>query len=211
MQMTALRRSALAGLAAIAISGCASMNKNECLAVDWRTVGYEDGAAGLGADRLASRRKACAKHGVAPDLDAYRAGREEGLREYCRPANGFRAGARGASYGGACPADLAPEFEDAYYAGRQLWLLESQLNAAVHGIAQRRNEIKRIDEALTATGFAVVSDATTPEERAQALLDAKNLAEDRGRLKAEIETLEHDRMRHQAELDAYRAQLAYND
>jgi hypothetical protein len=51
---------------------------------------------------------------------------------------------------------------------------------------------------------------TTPEERAQALLDAKALAERRGRLKAEIESLELDRQRYEIELDEYRQELAYN-
>jgi hypothetical protein len=205
-----LRRAGMVALAAGILCGCASMSKDECVTVDWRTVGYEDGAAGQGAERLASRRKACAEHGVAPDLTAYRTGRDEGLREYCNSANGFRVGASGTVYGGACPADLEPAFADAYQAGRKLWRLESQLNDANHGIAYRRAEIARIDEALTASGFSVVGEASTPEERAQALLDAKSLAERRGRLKAELATLERDRGHYEAELEEYREELAYN-
>jgi predicted nucleic acid-binding Zn-ribbon protein len=113
-------------------------------------------------------------------------------------------------YGGVCPADLEPAFEDAYQAGRKLWRLESQLNDANHGIAYRRAEIERIDEALAASGFSVVGEASTPEERAQALLDAKSLAERRGRLKAELATLERDRGHYEAELEEYREELAYN-
>jgi hypothetical protein len=201
---------ALVAVAAVVLSACASMSKDECLVVDWRTVGYEDGAAGQGADRLASRRKACAEHGVAPDLTAYRAGREEGLREFCQPANGFRVGANGASYGGACPTELEPDFADAYQAGRKLWRLERRITNATNGIASRRAEITRIDEDLKDSGFSVIGVTTTPEERAQALLDAKALAERRGRLKAEIESLELDRQRYEIELDEYRQELAYN-
>lgn len=79
-----------------ALGGCASMNKDECLALDWRTIGYEDGVAGHSGDRVAQHRKACGKHGVVPDLDRYQQGRSEGLQEFCRPIAGFRYGARGA-------------------------------------------------------------------------------------------------------------------
>ena len=37
----ALKLALLAALAALA--GCNSMSEQECLATDWRTVGYEDG------------------------------------------------------------------------------------------------------------------------------------------------------------------------
>ena len=37
-------------LAAALATGCASMSKEECRYVDWRTVGYEDGAAGRPAE-----------------------------------------------------------------------------------------------------------------------------------------------------------------
>ena len=40
VEMRTLRCAAI--VLALALGGCASMNKNECLAVDWRTVGYED-------------------------------------------------------------------------------------------------------------------------------------------------------------------------
>ena len=71
------------------------MSEQECAATDWRTVGYEDGVAGRSGDNIGQHRKACAKHGVSPDLTLYQAGRNDGLREYCQPANGFRAGADG--------------------------------------------------------------------------------------------------------------------
>ena len=78
--------------AAAALSGCNSMSAQECLATDWRTVGYEDGVNGYTGDRIGHYRKACSEHGVTPNLEQYQAGREQGLREFCKPANGFRVG-----------------------------------------------------------------------------------------------------------------------
>src|SRR5690606_6243076 len=150
--------------------------------MDWRTVGYEDGATGQGVQSLAQRRKACAKHGVVPDLDAYRLGRDEGLREFCCADNGFRVGAGGRGYGGVCPEHLTPDFRGACEDRSSLWPLDSRRGDAINGIAARRAEIVRIDEVLVSSGLIIMGDNSTAEERAQALLNSKNLTERRGLL-----------------------------
>jgi len=207
MRSKMMRRAALAAVAAFAVSGCATISKEECRAMDWRTVGYEDGATGQGVGRLSSRRQACAKHGVTPDLDAYRLGREEGLREFCRPANGFRVGASGHGYGGVCPEHLAAAFADSYESGRRLWQLERRVDDTINGIIARRNEIERIDEVLVSSSLVIVGEGTTAEERAQALLNTRNLAERRKRLLDEIDGMERALPAYEFELADYRAQL----
>ena len=194
---------------ALLLGACASkMSKDECRTVDWRTVGYEDGVAGRPGDRIGEHRRACAEHGVTPDLDAYLAGREAGLREYCQPHNGYRAGAGGYTYYDACPAELAPAFEQAYDEGRQLYLRERRVADADEQIEDRRREIRRLEDRVAESAFDVIDASATPEQRAQGVLDTKQAAERIGRLKAEITELEKERARYQAELDAYRATVA---
>lgn len=185
------------------------MGKDECLAVDWRTIGYEDGVRGYTGERIARHRKACAKHGVTPDLDLYQAGRREGLEEYCQPANGFRVGARGAGYGGVCPAELEAAFVGAYESGFQLHTLESRLASADSLLAARRQELDAAEDDLVRLSLVIIGTDATPEERAVALVDTRQLAEAKGRLQTEIEQLEHDRLRFERELEDYRATLAY--
>ena len=209
MRFTLGHRAAITVLATLALSSCASMSKDECRALDWRTVGYEDGAAGQGVERLTGRRQACAKHGVTPDLDAYRAGREEGLAEYCRPSNGFRFGARGGDYRGVCPQHLEPGFHDAYQAGRTLWRLESRVSDAIRGIGNRRAEVEGIDEALVAASVVMIGEGRSTQERAQALIDTRNLTERRSRTLTEIDALERALPAYEAELEDYKAQLGY--
>jgi hypothetical protein len=67
----------------------------------------------------------------------------------------------------------------------------------------------RLDEALAATGVLLLGDTATPDERAKALVDAKEFAERRGRLRSEIESLERALPGQEAELENYRAHLAY--
>lgn len=186
------------------------MSRDECLTVDWRTVGFEDGVAGYSGDRIGEHRKACAEYGVTPDLSAYQNGRSEGLREYCVPVNGFRVGAQGAGYAGVCPADLEPSFEDAYQAGRQLYTLESRVSNVDSALNDRRNELRNAESDIVSRSASAIAGDRTPEERAQAVVDVKHLGERVGQLKSEIRQLEADRVNVERDLEDYRATLQYS-
>lgn len=191
----------------LAMSGCATMDREECLTVDWRTVGFEDGSRGYSGDRIGQHRKACAEYGVTPDLTAYQQGRAEGLREYCVPANGFRLGSQGASYGGICPADLDPAFVDAYQSGRQLYTLESRLSNVSYQLDSKRGALRAAESDIVTRSAVAISSDATPEERAQAVVDVKQLGERVGRLKSEIRQLEEERVHSERDLEDYRATL----
>lgn len=202
----------LCGLSALALSGCAStMSKNECLTLDWRTIGYEDGVAGRSGSTIAQHRKACAAAGVSTDLNAYQQGRAEGLREYCQPENGFRAGVNGQTYGGYCAADLAEDFTLAYEAGQELRERRVRLNTVNSRLSYVHRETARLENGITGAGFAIVDGKATSEQRAAALLDMKHMVELRDRLQSEIPQLESDKRRYQFELDEYRTQIAFRD
>jgi hypothetical protein len=195
----------LIALFTLLLGACATkMSKDECRTVDWRTVGYEDGVAGQPGDRIGEHRRACAEYGVTPDLNAYLAGRTAGLREYCQPHNGYRAGANGYTYFDTCPADLAEAFEIAYDEGRALYVRERRVTDTEEQIEDRRREIRRLEDRIAESAFDVIDATATAEERTQAVLDTKQAAERIGRLKSEITELEQERARYQAELDAYR-------
>jgi hypothetical protein len=197
--------SLLIALSTLLLGACAAkMSKDECRTVDWRTVGYEDGVAGQPGDRIGEHRRACAEYGVTPDLNAYLAGRTAGLREYCQPHNGYRAGANGYTYFDTCPADLAEAFEIAYDEGRALYVRERRVIDTEQQIEDKRREIRRLEDRVAESAFDVIDTTSTAEERTQAVLDTKQAAERIGRLKAEISELEKERARYQAELDAYR-------
>ncbi len=194
---------------AMLLTGCSSMSASECVATDWRTVGYEDGVAGYTGDRISRYRKTCGKHGIAPDLAAYQAGREQGLREFCKPQNGFRVGARGNGYSGVCPAELDAAFMGAYETGRQLYTLRSRVGSTQNEIASMRSEMDRIDKDLVSIGAQILDSSLTREYRAQLVVDSKHLAERRGELKTRIPQIEGDLLIYQRELDDYRSTLAY--
>ena len=197
----------LAGLWALA--GCSSMSANQCLATDWRTVGYEDGVSGYSGDRVGQYRKACTKHGISPDLTAYQQGRDQGLREFCKPLNGFRTGSRGRGYNGVCPAELDGPFLEAYESGRQLYNLRSRVGSAANEINSMRAESERLDADMASVATQFLSPSLTKEQRAQMLIDTKHMAERKGEIKARLPQLENDLQMYQRELDDYRATLRY--
>ena len=195
--------------ASLALAGCATLSKDECLMVDWRTVGYEDGVAGRTGDRIGQHRKACADHGVRPDLDAYQAGRTVGLREYCQPRNGYQVGVSGAGYGGPCPADLAPGFMAAYDAGRELYVREYRVEYADERLADMRRELARIEQQIAGLGFSVASAASTAESRTHDVIEGRHLIERHERLRTQIDELERQKRQYEKELEDYRAQVAF--
>jgi hypothetical protein len=212
MPITGTRRWSVATLIAVAVAlgGCTTMNQNECMAVDWRTIGYEDGANGYSGDHIAQHRRACAKYGVTPDLNLYQAGRAQGLREYCRPQNGYEVGARGGSYNGSCPADMQDGFVDAYQSGRQLYMLTSRVANTANRIEAAHRELDQVEHEIIASSVVVVSDKSSSEDRAHGLVDTQQLAEKAGRLKTEIAELERNKLRYEQDLEDYRAAIPPN-
>lgn len=125
--------------ALLLISGCASLDRDECVNADWYAIGLEDGARGRAVERLGDHRRACAKHNVAPNSERYLAGRSEGLKSFCTYERGFSEGRAGRAYAGACPR---PEsFLAGYQRGRELHELNRRL-------AEVEKEIGRIKTAL---------------------------------------------------------------
>jgi hypothetical protein len=127
------------------------------------------------------------------------------LREYCTPANGYGRGAQGGGYNGVCTASLEPPFLAAYDSGHQLYSLQARVNNAVNRINYKQQELAQAEHGIVSSAAAVVSNDSTPQSRADAVVDAAQLAERAGRLREEIRQLEDERVLYQRDLDAYRS------
>jgi hypothetical protein len=194
-------------LAFSVLSGCATMSGDECAVSDWTAVGYSDGARGYTSDQLSKYNKACAKHGVTPDFRAYQSGREEGLREFCQPGNGFSLGERGGRYHGVCSPDLEPHFLDAYRVGSHLYSLRSNVNSASSRIAHSERELENTKDEIRHKEALLIDEETTTTDRVLLLADLKDLSERIGQLESEIRTLYDERARHEVELQNYQASV----
>lgn len=206
-------QSAIRALILLAAAGlftaCAGMSEQACLASDWRTIGFEDGANGRSVTAIGGYRQACSKHGLSPDLASYRAGHAEGVEIYCRPSQGFEVGRRGASYQGVCPAHLEADFIAAYDTGRHLYELESALRNVDGRIASNYRAQETIKQELTTIAASVASDETSTEERVTLVARAAELGRRHGELSVEIDALEQERAVRERELLEYQETLAF--
>ena len=159
-------------LSALLLSGCASMSKDQCLHADWYAVGVEDGAKGRPLERLGEHRRACAEYAVAPNGEAYMAGRREGLMAFCTYERGVAEGRAGHAYGSVCPQEVAADFREGYARGRARHELERRLRAV-------RDDIGR-------TKAALKEGIREPRERSRAVEHLESLTREEGELEQEI-------------------------
>ncbi len=155
----------IVGAGALAASGCATMSEDQCRVGDWGGQGLRDGSAGLPMSRLEDHAKACAKHGVAPDVTPYRSAREDGLRGYCRLERGFAEGRAGRNYHGVCRPEEEAEFVPAWRDGQRLHAAESALESAVSELSSAVAWIDDREDKLAAKQRELGEEDKTDAER----------------------------------------------
>ena len=149
---------------AASLSGCATLNRDECMTGDWYHLGTRDGSAGYPMSRLNEHRSACAEFGVYPDEAQYVAGRNAGLAAYCQPANAVRQGLAGNGYSGVCPLPMHYQFAEL-----------NRIAYAVHDAHERLESLERRQDGL------------------EHQLHDKKLPDDKRRhLREELRDLDHD-------------------
>lgn len=177
MSMQAALNRGLAAALLVGLGGCASMSESECQRADWYQKGLQDGRDGLARDRVEDHAQACAKVGISPDEARWQSGWAEGLRRYCRPANGWQLGLKGEYYRGVCvdqPEGAA--FEDNYQAAKRIYELGQQID-------RNYREMQRLERDLV--------EAKTDEERKRlrALLRELDIEQMRLRQRQRMEML----------------------
>jgi hypothetical protein len=185
----------------VLLQGCATLNKDECMLADWRLIGYQDGVAGKSATVVGEYREDCAKHAVVPDLDAYRAGREEGLHQYCKADNGYRLGNAGRGFPAVCPMALEDDFRDAYNAGRKLYLARSAVNKTHSSINNRKQTLSNLEKNRAQKLAALIADGLKADQRVMILYDINELQQEMNSVEDEIVDLELDLEDQQARLN----------
>lgn len=194
-------RLSLAVILGLLVSGCASMDEEECRAADWRAIGYEDGVRGAPASYIGERREACADHGITPDFAAYKQGREEGLREFCTPASGYRLGRNGRPLAAVCPSELEADFRDAYKSGREIYQAASVVRATSSRLERKKRALREVRSGLTSKASELIVPSTSTQRRIELVVEIQDLTTRKQRLESEIDTLS-------AELDRHRDELA---
>ncbi len=156
----------------VTLTGCATLNEQECRTANWRDLGITDGRNGQPAGRVESHRKACSKYGILPHEQQYLDGRNEGLREYCRIDNAFRSGLNGQQYQGVCPSSID--------------LLFRRYNEAAYAVHQSREEIERLDRDSAYKERQLKDKDLTDKERSRLRDDIRDLDRKLSRLRDDL-------------------------
>ena len=189
------------------VGGCATLDKDECLNADWQSIGYEDGARGYKASRIGNHRKACAKHGIAPDFDLYEKGRLRGLAEWCTPQNGYRQGAGGKLYTGVCPGPLAGPFKAAFNHGKAIHAYASQIKGQENVLRKMTVDFDAMEAELQALEDELVRPGVSPRRRRRLLEDIRELEAQQNALLNDIDDME----RTLADMNDHLARLRENN
>ena len=193
----------------ILLQGCATLDRDECKLADWRLIGYQDGVAGKSAARVGEYREDCAKHAVVPDLDAYRAGREEGLQHYCTASNGYRLGNAGRGFAAVCPTALEDDFREAYNAGRKLYLARSAVNKTHSQLKQHKRTLTNLEDDRAQKLAALIADDLKADQRVMIVYELNELQQEMNSVEDELVDLEHDLEKQQTRLDQLTRNSAY--
>jgi hypothetical protein len=177
MKLKALAVAALFALGAGLLASCETMSAEQCQAADWSQLGFTD-ASSNGADHFDARSHSCAEKGFSADVDAYRHGFSQGIREFCTPVRGFSLARNGGTFSGQCPADLADGFSYAYSDGRRVREAQSNVNEVRGRMNEAESRRREIDGDI--------------RDRERALGAATN-DDDRNRLRGEIDRLRGQR------------------
>lgn len=154
------------------LSGCATLNEQECRSADWYRLGINDGQQGEPASLLDDHKKACTRHGVQPDEKRYLTGHEIGLTQYCQPRNAFRLGMNGQKYKGVCPLDVDARFR--------------RNNEAALEVQRSQKRIEDIDQQLSQKEHKLAEDDTPEKEKTSLWKDIRELDRKRDRLRSDL-------------------------
>ncbi len=163
------------GLLLVALlGGCATMTADECMVADWYRLGQQDARDGRQSDFLAQRAGDCREAGIAADVDAWRAGYDEGLVSFCTADNGFRFGLDGNSYRRICPPGVEAGFLQGYDLGWSLNQVSERVNQAGRTLAGIERELQRERE-RTPVDREKIADLRREQREVERLLRADEL------------------------------------
>jgi len=148
------------------LSGCATLNEDQCLVADWYQIGFTDGANGEPETYLQEHQKACAKHGVATNLDEWLYGREAGLQRYCTSTRGFDEGLNNRTYHGVCLGEAGYIFESAYQEGQAIYQQQQLVTELENEIDSIHDELEDLDDNWRHLKSELVDGYLTASDRA---------------------------------------------
>lgn len=171
MKQSALLLTLAIGLGAAALSGCATVSEETCIAGSWEALGYKDGRSGTSRGHFADIAETCAKYGIAPNATQYRIGYDQGLPLYCSYDKGFSTGDNGNSPKQECLAIGADNYVDGHRDGYEVFVVRSEYEDLIE-------DYKDVLKALDNVSERLLDETLPAEERKRLRKKRKRLDRD---------------------------------
>ncbi len=179
-------------LALIFLSGCATMNRSECLNADWQIIGMEDGSRGRELAYVGKHREACAEYNVAPNLEQYKQGHSQGLQRYCTYSNGFGLGLRGNSFNDVCPPRLIADYRLGYQRGREIYSMNRSVKKLQSSIDKIYTLLEELHEEANYKENLLIHAKTSKKERLILVKERLEIQTEIHHFEAELALLEEE-------------------
>ena len=148
--MQARFRFSLALCFAVVLSGCSTMDAQECKDTDWAYLGQLDAMDGKQDINTRAKRhfRTCKDQGVQMDPRAYQQGWMRGLRDFCTPQSGKAYAEAGNKYSyGYCPAQLEGAFLQGYSPAREIIEAKEHASELERRISAKKKELREARDA----------------------------------------------------------------
>ncbi len=149
---------ALLLLGVAALSGCATISEDKCIAGNWQELGYRDGSYGVKRDKASKIADTCAKYGIDMDFDSYLSGFNQGLPSYCTYERGFALGENGSSYNQICSGQLAQDFAPGYDEGRAVYAVYQEHKSLISSYESKLDDIAGVKGRLESESLSAEDD-----------------------------------------------------
>ena len=148
--MQARFRFSLALCFALVLSGCSTMDAQECKDTDWAYLGQLDAMDGKQDINTRAKRhfRICKDQGVQMDARAYQQGWMRGLRDFCIPQSGKAYAEAGNKYQyGYCPAQVEGAFLQGYSPAREIIEAKEHASELERRISAKKKELREARDA----------------------------------------------------------------
>ena len=148
--MQARFRFSLALCVALVLSGCSTMDAQECKDTDWAYLGQLDAMDGKQDINTRAKRhfRACKDQGVQMDARAYQQGWMRGLRDFCTSQSGKAYAEAGNKYQyGYCPAQVEGAFLQGYSPAREIIEAKEHARELERRISAKKKELREARDA----------------------------------------------------------------
>ena len=110
------------------LSGCATMNAEDCQNANWELIGMKDGEQGELLSTFGDYAQQCREFGIDANRALYEKGRTTGLSTFCTKDNGFYQGKRNKVNNSVCPGKAQTRFNEGYAIGQEYFVLNQEIS-----------------------------------------------------------------------------------